>query len=269
MRVACPAKINTFLAVGPPDRSGYHPIRTVFQAVGLYDYLTITPSSTGVSHVTSTWGELPEENTLTKVLRFCAELIDIPPLHVHLEKNIPSQAGLGGGSSDAAGLLRGLEAMLGSFAVGHQQMVAEAVGADVSFFLVGGCARAEGYGEKIHPLPDPERHWVVIAKPSMGISTAEAYAKLDAIEREWLPFPEDPYAFHNDFERIMPCDLDDIREHLLVKKAKCAGLSGSGSAIFGLFEGQELAENASEALRRDMSVFVVPTLTRQESLWIS
>jgi 4-diphosphocytidyl-2-C-methyl-D-erythritol kinase len=269
VRVACPAKINTFLSVGPPDTTGYHPIRTIFQAVGLFDYLTIVPAQDGVAEVTSDWADLPRENTLTKVLRFCGELIDIPPLKIHLEKNIPSQAGLGGGSSDAAGLLRGLEAMLGSFAMSHKEMVAEAVGADVPFFLVGGRAKGEGYGQILTPLPDPQPMWAVIAKPSIGISTADAYARLDAEEREWKPFPENESEFYNDFERVMPCDIDDMREHLLVKKASMAGLSGSGSAVFGLFSSVELANHASEGLRRDAEVFVVPLLTREESLWIS
>jgi len=103
VRVQCPAKINEFLAVGPRDARGYHPIRTILQAVGLFDELTIS-DETEKDTFTCNW-DLPERNTITKAWTLGKELAPLPPLSVTLEKRIPIQGGLGGGSSDAAGFL--------------------------------------------------------------------------------------------------------------------------------------------------------------------
>jgi 4-diphosphocytidyl-2-C-methyl-D-erythritol kinase len=113
MLVRCPAKVNTFLSVGPRDARGYHPLRTVFQAVGLFDEVSI--STAPHDEIDCDWDGLPTENTLTKSLRLLRELAPIPPLHITLKKRIPSQAGLGGGSSDAAGVIRFARRAYGDF----------------------------------------------------------------------------------------------------------------------------------------------------------
>src|SRR5256885_14356896 len=101
--ILCPAKINEFLSVGPRDERGYHPIRTIFQAISLFDELTITEAEEDSFACNI---DLPERNTLTKALSLVKEFVDVPPLAITLKKEIPTGAGLGGGSSDAAGLLR-------------------------------------------------------------------------------------------------------------------------------------------------------------------
>ena len=256
-KVRCPAKINTFLAVGPPDLSGYHPIRSYFQAISLCDELHITPATQ--DEITSDWPDLPANNTISKTLRLSRELIEIPPLSIHLVKRIPSEAGLGGGSSDAAGLLRYLDRAYGPYPWGHQEMVAKAVGMDVAFFLVGGRAKAEGYGEILTPLEDLPPRWIAVIKPEVGVSTAEAYRQLDSAPREFREFPEDPFEIHNDFERVAPCACHEAIEHLLVRGATHAGLSGSGSAVFGFFDEEPTLPGA----------FTCQTLSREESLWMS
>ncbi len=267
MLVRCPAKVNTFLSVGPPDATGYHPIRTVFQAVGLFDEMEIAVSEKDA--ILGDWPELPAENTLTKSLRLLRELAPVPPLQITLKKRIPAQSGLGGGSSDAAGLIRAVQKMYPDYTsdqFAHE--VAAAVGADVPFFLVGGRARGTGYGEKLEPLPDLPRKWLLIVKPEESVSTATAYSELDNAPREWKEFSDVPY---NDFERVAPCLCGEIAERLQVHGATRALLCGSGSAVFGEFETEQRAFDAQELMFAegfDLS-WIAPTLTREESLWTS
>ncbi len=270
MRVLCPAKVNLFLAVGPVDSRGYHPLRTLFQAVGLYDELHVERSLTGSHKITSNWPGMPEENTVSKALRMLAEIAMVPPLRIHIEKRIPAESGLGGGSSDAAGLIRAIHRFIpAKIAATHLHDVAVAVGADVPFFLVGGMARGEGYGELLTPLPDREREWFVIVRPEEGCSTKDAFLRLDANPYPWREFPETD-ELYNDFERVMPCASDDWQERLLTHGARDVLLCGSGSAIFGRFRSEMEAERAAERLRdeRVPHAWVVPTLTRAESLAI-
>lgn len=261
VRVFCPAKVNTFLAVGPPDSRGYHPLRTVFQAVGLFDELHI--SRAGEDSIVCDWDSLPPDNTLTRTLRLIREAVVVPPLHIQLSKHIPSQSGLGGGSSDAAGLIRGLRPFLPApLSEGFLQDVAISVGADVPFFLVGGRARGEGYGEQLTPMPDEPRRWLVLAKPDYGCSTPEMFRALDSIEREWREFPAED-ELYNDFERACPCGCLELIDRLISLGADDAGLSGSGSAVFGRFPSEEVAAEAARGMEGE--VWVVPTLSRQES----
>jgi len=268
-RTICPAKINSFLAVDPPDHSGYHPIRSIFRAISLADELTIQDSPSGKDEILCNWSELPEHNTLTKTLRFLRELLPIAPLKIHLTKNIPSEAGLGGGSSNAAGLLRALGMVAPQFVnEQYQREVAFAVGADVSFFLTGGTAQAEGYGEIITPLPDAENWHLLIVKPSEGISTPKAYKELDSAQRLRKEFPINAGELYNDFERVAPCICGEIAERLQIHGANGALLSGSGSAVFGVFATQALAEQAAKHIQSEElgTTFVARTLTREESL---
>lgn len=267
MTVLCPAKVNLSLAVGPPDARGYHPLRTVFQAVGLFDELVINPSSHAA--FSCDWPDMPSENTVTKAMRLTEELLGMLPVSVHLTKRIPAQAGLGGGSSDAAGYLRALPRLVqGAFPHDFVRDVALAVGADVPFFLVGGRAFGEGYGERLTPLPDEPRRWLVLAKPDgVGCDTPAAYRRLDAAPREWRTDPPEGY---NDFERVAPCESLDLIERLKSLGAETAMLCGSGSAVFGAFEEPSLAEGAASRLVNEGGswVEVAPTLTRAESLVI-
>jgi 4-diphosphocytidyl-2-C-methyl-D-erythritol kinase len=265
MLVRCPAKVNAFLSVGPRDARGYHPVRAVYQAVGLFDELLVEKAER--DEVVCDWPDLPAENTMTKALRFLREQANLPPLRLALRKGIPSQAGLGGGSSDAAGVIRAAMRMLPEQVGGQFAFeVALAVGADVPFFLVGGRARATGYGEKLEPLEDVARSWLLIVKPRESVSTAEAYAALDGERYEWREFGEGLY---NDFERVAPCVCGEIAERMQVHGALGALLCGSGSAVFGVF-GTEAAANLARARMSDEGFtdsWVAPTLTREESLW--
>jgi 4-diphosphocytidyl-2-C-methyl-D-erythritol kinase len=263
----CPAKINLFLAVGPRDETGYHPLRTVFQAVDLCDTLTLALGK-GATRIDCNWPGLPAENTLTKALRYLGEYVSLSPLEVTLTKRIPAQSGLGGGSSDAAGLLRGVRELL-QLRVSDRDLhdVATAVGADVPFFLVGGRARAEGYGEKLSPLEDAPTQWVLIARPDVDGPTPEAYRSLDRLEYRWRAWPDEE-ELHNDFERVAPDLCKDLLARMVRLGASGSLLCGSGSAVFGLFCDEQVAREAATRLRSENvpQTWVARTLSRLESV---
>lgn len=256
LEVLCPAKVNLFLAVGPVDHRGYHPIRTIFQAIDLFDVLRIEVIE-GEDQIVCNWDDLPSDNTLTKTLRFARELIPVPPLRIELDKNIPSESGLGGGSSDAGGLLRAFKNIV--YPPPPEDFlfdVAAAVGKDVPFFLMGGRARGEGYGERLTPLETNLESWYVVVRPNdVGCSTREAYRKMDSLS---FPFREfsDELDMYNDFERVAPCECLEIVETFGAYGARGALLCGSGSAVFGLFEQESVARMAVHRFSQDARVRV-------------
>lgn len=270
LHVRCPAKVNLFLSVGPKDETGYHPIHTIFQAIGLCDDLYLTPTENQTT-LDCNWSWLPEENSVSRALSLVSEIATVPPLKIELVKHIPMQSGLGGGSSDAAGLLRGIQKLTGVGSEAELKSVALAVGADVPFFLTGGRALGRGYGQRLTPMADEPREWLLVAKPDVGCSTVEMYAKLDQLAYEWRMFPETETQLYNDFEKVAPPECLDLIQRLCTLGAHDAGLSGSGSAVFGRFESEPLAEVACERLLEDFEghAWVVPTLSRSESLDIS
>lgn len=266
LQILCPAKINPFLAVGKPDAIGYHPVRTILQAVSLADTLWVEEAD---RDRIEGWDELPADNTISKALRLLREFADVPPLSIGLDKRIPCEAGLGGGSSDAGGLLRAVNRFAPiPYSPDQLREVARAIGVDTPFFLVGGRARGTGYGEIVEPLPDLTERWLAIAKPSVGSPTADAYRKLDAMEYEFRDFPSDDAETYNDFERAMSCESADLIEELLRWGASASGLTGSGSAVFGYFPDSDSAERAAAGLDGNSGVraWAVRTLTRSESL---
>ncbi|OWU66212.1 MAG: hypothetical protein CBB60_000685 [Armatimonadetes bacterium Cent15-Ar3] len=250
VKILCPAKLNLFLAVGPIDHRKYHPIRSIFQAISLYDELELTPSTQLTFECNDP--SVPTENTVTKACRLLMEVVDFPPVHAKLTKNIPSEAGLGGGSSDAAGVLRASrQLMTMAMPLYEQKAIAKAIGADVTFFLTGGRAKVEGYGEQVSKIDSPSSpEWYVVAQPEDRCSTAEAYAKLDALSYEWRDFPTEDILY-NDFERAAPCGSLELLERLLVHGAKDSGLTGSGSAVFGRFSSEADATAAADRLRSE------------------
>lgn len=269
LNVSCPAKINLFLAVGPKDAIGYHPLRTIFQAIDLQDTVQIdlAADSTSVEFVGQ---EVPERNTVSKAIRLMAEFTDLTKMGIHITKRIPQMAGLGGGSANAAAVIRAVRHLIPErFSERDAFAVAEAVGADVPFFLVGGKARGEGYGEKLTPLPDPKpAKWVLVVKPPYSYSTPEMFAKLDAVSYHFEEFPEIEKQ-HNDFERVI-CHGNDVIERISRFGGSKAGMSGSGSAMFGLFDSEAEAKTAESYVQAEDlgTTWVVKMLSREESLRI-
>lgn len=258
----CPAKINTVLRVGQPDARGYHPLETEFQAIGLCDELVVVEGGSGFA---VEGADLPPENTVTKALRLMREVATLPPIGIQLTKRIPSEAGLGGGSSDAAGLLRILRKLLPPSVPNREfELVARAVGADVSFFLVGGRASATGYGEVLTPLPDVAEQWMVVAMPHVRCSTPAMYRALDEARSARGVAPSlGAHMVENDFHAVAPEACLNLANELAAAGLDPVGLSGSGAAVFGFAGAQDLAESVVSSLPH---AWAVPTLTREQSI---
>ena len=258
-----PAKVNLTLIVGARRDDGYHDVSTVMQTVGLYDTLTLTGGGSGLT-MTCTDPDLPTDGSnlvLHAAALFCQELhLPVPDLHLHLQKRIPSQAGLGGGSSDAAAVLRAMRTLYApEVSDAELERMAAALGSDVPFFIRGGTALATGRGERLAPLPRLREGWFVIVKPPEGFSTPAMYRRLDELPPACTPplpplqggLPALAAGLFNRFEAAIPAGsaVWDIKARLAAYGALASLLSGSGSAVFGLFDTETAARAAVEALR--------------------
>src|SRR5918995_3042883 len=185
IRIRAHAKINLDLRVLGTRADGFHELRTVFQAIALHDTLTVV-SRPGPFAIECTTAGVPLDRSnliwkaadaLWRATRRSGELRD---LLIRLDKRIPPQAGLGGGSADGAAALIAL-ARAWRLNVKPSQLtdVAASLGADVPFFLAGGTALGLGRGEEIYPLADLPRHWIVLLVPGFGVSTVDAYSWYD------------------------------------------------------------------------------------------
>jgi 4-diphosphocytidyl-2-C-methyl-D-erythritol kinase len=268
IRIRAHAKINLDLRVLGTRADGFHELRTVFQAIALHDTLTIVPRQGPFAIECSTAGvPLDRSNLVWKAAdalwRAARRSGEVRDILVRLEKRIPPQAGLGGGSGDGAATLIAL-ARAWRLNVKPTQLtdVAATLGADVPFFLAGGTALGLGRGEEIYPLADLPRHWVVLLIPGFGVATADAYGWYDAdrnadrtVVREPQhvpgPWPSRAAQMINDLEppiaRRHP-EIDQMKAGLRRTGALAAAMSGSGSAVFGLFQRKSEAEKAVKTL---------------------
>lgn len=280
-----PAKVNLFLHVGPRRADGYHDIDTFFLplaepadtfALRLFD-------EPGDIDFTCSDPELEtEDNLVVRAYRRFGERTGFSPrLEVTLTKRIPHGAGLGGGSSDAAGMLRFVNDHAGSRALAEADLAALALtlGADVPFFLLGRPARALGVGERLVPeAPGLAGFYLVVVCPHVRIATAWAYAALDAartsppkpgencltsvFEGNRRAFCVTGQPLRNDFEPVVFAaspEIGRIKERLLACGAAAALLSGSGSAVFGLFRERQMVTVAmAEFAGDDPRAFVTP-----------
>ena len=280
VRVRACAKINRTLRVLGIHPDGYHELRTTFQSLALHDTLTVTLRR-GAFAITSDDPSCPIDRT-NLVWKAAAGLWQAAGrkgepsgVEVHIRKRIPMQAGLGGGSSDAAAALRAL-AVVWRLRPDERvlQAIGRTLGADVGFFLEGGTALGVERGDLLFPLADAPGAWVVLARPDFGVSTKDAYGWWDEAFRaggsrapvgqgmagEWVNDLQRPVvARHPGIARL-------IRQ-LEVRKASYAAMSGSGSAVFALFPDRAAAERAAAAVSGPaVSTWVTRTLDRKEFL---
>ena len=282
VRVDAPAKVNLFLRILAKEESGYHQIETLYSAVDLCDEIVLCRTGRGISIDVVGPSVGPSEENLA--YRAAAALMDAAGLttgvHIRLTKNIPVGAGLGGGSSDAGATLRALNVLLGKpFSEAALLQIAGPLGADVPFFASGaGAALAWGRGERLMPTRVALGLTVLLVLPSLKVATSEAYAHVRASERatpvtldlETLGRPETLVEVAmNDFEPSIferHPELQTLREALQNAGASTARLSGSGSALFGLFSDRAAAHRACADLsksRADVRFVVTQTLARQ------
>lgn len=254
-----PAKLNLSLQVFGKRPDGYHDIRSVMVPVSLYDEVTVEEAPEGIS-VECDDPTVPagEGNTCRLAAALFMEWAGAPAgVRIRLRKGIPSESGLGGGSSDAAATLKGLSALTGRCPPRDVLLaMASRIGADVPFFTLGNAALAEGFGDRLTAIPWEVPFHAVIVRPSFGLPTREGYARLRRLPGDPPP-PAEPPAYRtlgdvaaslrNDFEeawREIRPEIAEIKEELLAAGALAAGLSGSGSAVFGLFASEEAAREA-------------------------
>jgi 4-diphosphocytidyl-2-C-methyl-D-erythritol kinase len=274
MRVRAFAKINLSLRVLGTRADGYHELRTVFQSIALHDTLTIR-ARRGPLQLTCDDPDCPGGDT-NLVWRAADRLWTASgrrgaprDIAIDLEKRIPLRAGLGGGSSDAAAALRAL-ARLWRVDEARVREVGAALGADVPYFFEGGTVLGLERGDLLFPLMDEPSAWVVLVLPSFGVTTREAYAWFDhrADARVGPYVSVGPYASAgaNDLQpavvRRHP-EIGRIVTALRRAGASRAAMSGSGSAVFGLFQERGAALGAARALeRRSRRVVVTRTVNR-------
>lgn len=247
------AKINLGLNITGKRPDGYHNLETVFYPVPLEDALEVTPweKSGGEKYSFAQYGIKvdgnAEDNLVVKAYKLLDKEYDLPPVQIHLYKHIPMGAGLGGGSSDAAFMLKLLNDMFGlNIPVEKLEEYAASLGADCAFFIRNKPVFAEGIGNIFSSLPlSLEGYTAVIVKPDIFVSTREAFARIKPCPpahplREVVARPvcEWREAMINDFEEsVFPQYpvIGEIKEELYKEGAVYAAMSGSGSSVFGLF----------------------------------
>jgi 4-diphosphocytidyl-2-C-methyl-D-erythritol kinase len=289
------AKINLTLDVFSKRADGYHSMASVMQAISLHDTLTLTrreESGIGFTCDAPDDAQIPADatNLVYRAAEATLKAAETAGHHIeggvdlHLVKRVPAQAGLGGGSSDAASTLLGMNALL-EFDLSHTILhaCATVLGSDVPFFLLGGTAAARGRGENLKALPDAPPWHLVVVKPEESVSTAWAYNQLDAIpdrashratgrlEQALQKDDRDRLlAFQsNDFELPVFAHfprLAWLHDELMMAGALTAHLCGSGAALYGIAPDAAAAQRVADRLRgRYPYVATARSLTRAES----
>jgi 4-diphosphocytidyl-2-C-methyl-D-erythritol kinase len=284
LRVRCPAKINLGLWILGKRPDGYHEIDTILQTIALEDEITLEPAREGLVLTTRGLpipGDAP--NLVTRAWDLLVERAGgaLPRgIRATLTKRIPVGAGLGGGSSDAAGFLLGADRLLG-LAVPQDELhaLAARLGSDVPFFLRGGTARATGRGELVRQLCPMDPLWIVLVTPPVAISTTWAYGQVKmrlTRNDDRATFLESALAsrrldvaldeMRNDFEDVV---LPGLPELAVLRRALTGGgavkvlLAGSGSTLFGIQRTREDAFRLAKGVAgRGAQVRVVRTLER-------
>ena len=270
MEIQAFAKLNLTLDILGKREDGYHDLRMVMQSITLADTLTLEENQGEGLRVSANLRFLPtgEKNlAAAAALRFWEALgRELEDLDIRIEKRIPVCAGMAGGSSDAAAVLRALNQRAGEpFSPKELARLGERVGSDVPYCVLGGTALAEGRGEVLTPLPPLPRCWVVACKPDFPISTPELFAQADRVKLRRRPDTSGLISaleagdlggvarrMYNVFEDVLPPRLAvrvaEIKNRLVQCGALGANMSGSGPTAFGLFEGREEAERARACL---------------------
>ena len=270
MEVQARAKLNLTLDVLGKRPDGYHDLKMVMQSITLADDLTLEDNGTGEIRVRSNLAFLPggDKNLAVKAALCFYRTLGREPrgLDISLDKHVPVCAGMAGGSSDAAAVLRALNGLEGQpFTWEELARVGEQVGSDVPYCVLGCTALAEGRGERLTPLPSLPQCWVVVCKPDFPISTPELFAKIDGCKVRRRPDTDGVLAaleagdlagvarrMYNVFEDVLPerqrARVADIKNTLIQHGALGANMSGTGPTAFGLFTEEKAAKAAFDLL---------------------
>lgn len=272
MKLMSPSKINLFLRVLRKRPDGYHDLASLFQAIDLCDFLYMDLAKTDCLTCSNPSLASDNSNLVQRALTlFRAKTGINDPVSIHLEKHVPMQAGLGGGSGNAATTLWGLNQLLGQPAKEHElaQWAAE-IGSDISFFFSHGTAYCTGRGEQIRDLPALPEQSLWIVKPTVGLSTPQVFSRLNTQEL-YQRDPDEHLALFlkgkgecfNDLEHsafsLMP-ELDSLKKHLQASGFPEVVLCGSGSSLF--CQGDAPLPNLSHAVS-----FRTKFIRRQPGSW--
>ena len=294
------AKLNLGLRVLYKRPDGFHELRTIFQTISLADRITISFERASKTQIEIEGAPEIEDNLMVRAAaRVLEELRVRGRVYFLLEKAIPMGAGLGGGSSDAAAVLLALPVLAGrTLPAGRARAIALELGSDVPFFLYGGTALAMGRGEELYPLPELLRSRVLVIAPEIHCSTGEAYRDLSprlttqSLQNKLISFQQEVWqgagaaapgngsagavnkpapAAANDFEEVVFArhpELKRVRDRLRRAGARSAAMTGSGSAVFGVFDDSASLERARRMFPRDRA-FSVSFLSRAQyrSAW--
>lgn len=276
------AKINLSLRILGKRTDGYHEIRTIIQTVSLHDELRFEQVDAPEVMLSCSDVAVPsdESNLIVRAAHALRERFGVRRgVQVHLQKNIPVQAGLGGASSNAAVSLLAFTRLWGVDATPAEvEEIAAKLGADVPFFLVGGTALATGTGTTITTLKDVEPKHVIVVKPHASVATAEAYGAfsstrltannaksiLSGSPAESNFRDSEQWILENDFESVIfdiEPEIRRVKEALLAAGASDALLAGSGSSVFGIFSSLEAQQRATEKITLEAGWRMFPCVT--------
>ncbi|RWZ50160.1 4-(cytidine 5'-diphospho)-2-C-methyl-D-erythritol kinase [Halobacillus fulvus] len=280
-----PAKINLSLNVLYKREDGFHEVEMVMTTVDLADRIELNLDVSGQLSVESENRFVPndERNLAYRAAKLLKDRYDVKEgVRIHIEKNIPVAAGLAGGSSDAAAVLRGLNQLWNlGISVDELAELGAEIGSDVSFCVYGGTALAKGRGEKIEALPAPPPCWVVLAKPTLGVSTQTVYQRLN-VEKAHHPntagmvqalkqqdFHEICRHVGNTLEGVtlgLHEEVGQIKEHMHQAGADAVLMSGSGPTVFSLVDNSAKAQRIFNSLKGFCDeVYMVRMLGYQET----
>lgn len=267
------AKINLVLNIGDRRPDGYHDIQTIMQSLELHDDVTVEQTGgTGIT-VTASVDTIPtdESNLAVKAVKAFAAKTGVPAdgLSIHIEKRIPVAAGLGGGSSDAAATLRALNQIYETnLSLDELAEIGMEVGSDVPFCIHGGCAYVEGKGDMVVPTTPLPQCVIVIGKPDLTVSTEKMYQRYDQVELparadhtpeimlglRWENLKAVAESVGNAFEQVLMKNerntVDMMKEVMNQFGTLGTAMTGSGPAVFGIFDNELYARVAAETLRQ-------------------
>ncbi len=266
IRAVTRAKVNLSLEIIRRRKDGFHEIETIFQSIGLADELKIDLNTTGTVGITCSQGGIPTDDTnlchkaIVALRPFTTDLLGA---NIHIQKNIPAGSGMGGGSSNAAGVLLAVQKALG-VRIPEKQLneVAERLGSDVPFMLRGGTMLGRGKGEILTPLDELKGGFFTIVLPGISISTAWVYENyrfaltkhrprinLRAVNALLARFPAVTASFRNALEDVV-CPaypvVSGILDELLSTRPCFASMTGSGSALYAIYDSEAKAEETAE-----------------------
>ena len=262
-----PAKLNLFLDIVGIREDGYHLINSVMQTIDLCDMVTVELNGSDKITIECNNDSVPldERNIVYKIANEILKRKNIKKgIHIKIEKKIPMETGMGGGSADGAAVIIALDKLLSLNLSDEEKIsIGQSVGADIPFMTFGGTAFVEGIGEKLTPITKIKNGYFVIVKPAESVSTKLAYQKIDengllnisdktnilkAVENQDIK--NIAKSMDNIFEKVVSNEILKIKDILIENGAISSLMTGSGSGIFGIFEEAGQAQKAYESISK-------------------